>query len=199
MNQPIKDAAPGARCTVELIRKGGNWPYEGQALDKLIIEAAALAVEAGIGHEGEGPDSVSPDKSHAHINILLSNDEMIRALNSQFRGMDKATNVLSFPYGESDPANPEEAGMLGDVILAFETVEREARMRDIPLAHHVAHLVVHGALQLFGYDHGQDDEADEMEKLEISILAELNIPDPYIDPEFERTNNEDVSQLVPGE
>lgn len=206
MNQPIKDAAPGKRCAVELIRKGGGWPDEGQAFDRLITEAAALAVDAGAGHgephggcrEGGRPDIASGD-GRLHINVMLSSDEMIQGLNHQFRGLDKATNVLSFPYGQSDPANPEEAGLLGDVILAYETVERERLARGIPLAHHAVHLVVHGTLHLFGFDHGNDDEADEMEKIEISVLSQLNIPNPYAGLESGPVNSDETSQLMPGE
>ncbi len=114
----------------------------------------------------------------SEISVVLSDDEHIRELNKHHRGMDKPTNVLSFP-----PARTKTpAGMprfLGDVVLAFETVEREAAEETKPIEDHLAHLVVHGVLHLLGYDHEDEDEAETMEARERQILAKLGIPDPY--------------------
>src|SRR5690606_27325001 len=110
--------------------------------------------------------------------VIFTDDAAIRALNAEWRGKDKATNVLTFP------AFPVLRGgalppMLGDIVLAYETVEREAREEDKPFESHLSHLLAHGFLHLAGYDHEEDGEAEEMEDAERRILARLAIPDPY--------------------
>jgi probable rRNA maturation factor len=113
----------------------------------------------------------------AEVGVQLAEDAEVRALNARWRGIDKATNVLSFPA-----ANPDQiasAPMLGDIVMAFETVEREAAEEHKTLADHTAHLVVHGFLHLLGFDHQVAAEADRMEALEASILARLGIANPY--------------------
>ena len=108
----------------------------------------------------------------AELAILLTDDSGIRALNRDWRGIDKATNVLSFPAKNA-------SDHLGDVVLAFETIAREARSERKPFAHHLAHLAVHGFLHLVGYDHERSKDAVAMERTEREILCELAIPDPY--------------------
>jgi probable rRNA maturation factor len=105
--------------------------------------------------------------------VLLSGDAHVRALNSQFRGKDTPTNVLSFPA----PGQPWDH--LGDVVLASGVCTREAGAQGKALADHVSHLVVHGVLHLLGYDHLTDAQAEEMESLERRILSGIGIPDPY--------------------
>ncbi|MGP1276046.1 MAG: rRNA maturation RNase YbeY [Caulobacterales bacterium] len=104
--------------------------------------------------------------------ILFSDDSVLQSLNQRFRGKDKPTNVLSFPA-------PESENYPGDVALAFETCQREAEARGIALVDHAAHLAVHGVLHLNGFDHIQDDAAEEMEAVEIAALARLGIANPY--------------------
>lgn len=117
------------------------------------------------------------------LSVRLTGDEEVRALNSQWRGQDKATNVLSFP--QMAPGELESVGdsgpelMLGDVVLAHGVCEREAQKQAIPLEDHAAHLIVHGTLHLLGYDHGDDAKAEEMERREVSALRRLGIADPY--------------------
>jgi probable rRNA maturation factor len=112
--------------------------------------------------------------------VLLDNDAHVAALNKDFRGKPQATNVLSFPSGET--AVPRGApGYAGDIIIARETVEREAQEMGIPVVHHLQHLVIHGLLHLVGYDHINDGDAAEMEALETRILATLGVADPYAD------------------
>ena len=108
--------------------------------------------------------------------ILLSEDGEVRRLNRRWRGKDKPTNVLSFPSGAS---GPDGRTFLGDVVLAFETLAREAAGFERPLTDHLSHLVVHGVLHLMGYDHEKPAEARRMEGLEVRVLAGLGIPDPY--------------------
>ena len=109
------------------------------------------------------------------IVISLSSDAEVRPLNKAYRGVDKPTNVLSFPA----PAVLASRS-LGDIIIAYETAEREARDLAITLADHTAHLVVHGVLHLLGHDHGTDAEAEAMEGEERRILAAFGIADPYL-------------------
>jgi probable rRNA maturation factor len=109
----------------------------------------------------------------AELDIVLTDDSTIRALNRDWRGADKATNVLAFPTKDA------AAGHLGDIVLAFETISREARSERKPLAHHLAHLAVHGFLHLVGYDHERTKDALAMERTERRILGQLAIPDPY--------------------
>lgn len=117
------------------------------------------------------------------INLSLSNNDEVRRLNAEFRGKDRPTNVLSFANIDDDNfaeelENAEEVE-LGDIIVALETLEEEALQKGISLKDHFAHLLIHGILHLFGYDHQDDDEADEMEAVEIKILSVLNIDNPY--------------------
>lgn len=117
-------------------------------------------------------------KGAAELSILLTNDEEQQELNQQWRGKDSSTNVLSFP--QIEPFGPV-FGILGDITLARETLEREALDLDKSLPDHFTHLVVHGFLHILGYDHITDAEALQMESLETQILAALGIDDPYAD------------------
>ena len=131
-------------------------------LRRAILEAASMVPARG----GE-------------LAVVLTDDCTIRALNRDWRAKDAATNVLSFPAGEPPGARGSPC-LLGDIVIAYETTEREARAERKPFMHHLAHLAVHGFLHLAGHDHESDDEADAMEQLEIAILARLDVPDPYV-------------------
>lgn len=136
------------------------------------IAAAALGAGIGLVELPDGPMEVS---------LVLADDGTVRGLNRDWRGQDKATNVLSFAALD-DEDEPRPAGaplLLGDVVLAWETTAREAAEQDKPLADNLGHLVVHGVLHLLGFDHEDDDEAQEMEGVETAVLAALGIPDPY--------------------
>jgi probable rRNA maturation factor len=109
---------------------------------------------------------------HGEVSVALINDSDMQALNKKWRGKDKPTNVLSFP--DSGPAP-----VLGDIVIAFETVFREAEAANKPVQDHFIHLLVHGFLHLTGYDHMNDQDAKIMEALEISILTNFNIDNPY--------------------
>lgn len=132
-----------------------------KSLPARLKRASLLALErAGIG-EGE-------------VTILLADDARLRELNALFRGLDAATNVLSFP------AAPNATQQLGDVAIAYGVATREAKAEGKSLAQHATHLAVHGVLHLLGYDHIRVRDARKMEKLEIEILGALKIADPYI-------------------
>ena len=106
------------------------------------------------------------------LSIALVSDTDIQTLNREYRHKDKPTNVLSFP--DEGPAP-----LLGDIVLALETVQREAAEKSVQLEHHVTHLIIHGFLHLQGYDHQTEETAAEMEAIEIAALAALNIDNPY--------------------
>jgi len=113
----------------------------------------------------------------AELSLVLGGDPLVRSLNRRWRGRDQATNVLSFPAGSE--AGGEGPLLLGDVVLAYETVAREAETQGKTLAAHLSHLVAHGVLHLLGFDHESDAEARRMEGLERRILARLGMGDPY--------------------
>lgn len=117
----------------------------------------------------------------AEATLALSRDAEVRVLNRGWRGKDAPTNVLSFPTPPGTPTAPGIPPFVGDVVLALETVEREAGELALPLAHHVQHLVVHGLLHLFGFDHEDDAMAAEMEAIETRVLASIGVADPYAD------------------
>ena len=117
----------------------------------------------------------------AELSVLLTDDKRIRVVNRDWRGFDKATNVLSFPAVPVERL--EQSPLLGDLILAYETMEREALEEGKSLADHLSHLVVHGLLHLLGEDHETETEAERMEALEIAALARLGIGNPYADSE----------------
>ena len=117
--------------------------------------------------------------SDGELAVVLTDDAAICALNRDWRGKDAATNVLSFPAKEARP-DRRAPRLLGDIVIAYETVAREAAAEGKPFMHHLAHLAVHGFLHLVGYDHEANGDADAMERLEIAILARLDVPDPYL-------------------
>jgi probable rRNA maturation factor len=148
-------------------------------LQRAICEAAAMAATSG----GE-------------LAIVLTDDSAIRALNRDWRGKDQPTNVLSFPAHAPSRPLPRKGGvglgagsrragegrvrLLGDIVIAYETMAREALAEQMPFRHHLAHLAVHGFLHLVGHDHVANAEAKAMEALEIAVLARLDVPNPYM-------------------
>jgi len=131
---------------------------------------------------GAAAATVDLPSERLEVSVLLTDDSQVQELNRDYRQQDKPTNVLSFAaLDEDSPLPPDGPILLGDVIVAFQTTEREAVEEGKSFADHFSHLVVHGVLHLLGYDHLEDDEAEEMESLERSILGALGVPDPYKD------------------
>jgi len=156
---------PELPLDIDLMVEAGAWPAEAKLLG--LVERAAAAAFAELKLAGT-----------SELSVVFTDDAAIQTLNAEWRGKDKPTNVLSFP------AFPPAKGgrlppMLGDIVLAAETVAREAAEEKKPVENHVSHLLIHGLLHLLGYDHETDDEAEEMEAVERAALARLAIPDPY--------------------
>ena len=152
---------------IDIMVEGGEWPARGR-----LLEIAERAVKAAI---EAGGLLCSPD---SELSILCTDDSAMQVLNRQWRGKDAPTNVLSFPgcgVGVGDVAGP----ILGDIAMASETIHREAALEGKEFDHHLSHMIVHGLLHLFGYDHVDDGEAAEMERLERAALAKLGVDDPY--------------------
>lgn len=132
---------------------------------------ARRAIRAAWGNAGR-------PRRESEVSIVLGDDSFVQELNRTYRGQDRPTNVLSFP--NDDENGPDDAAcLLGDIVLAYETIMREAGEQNKNLADHLSHLCVHGLLHLLGHDHQTPAEARRMETLEISILAELGIADPF--------------------
>ena len=131
-------------------------------------------------------EMVDADTSEAELAVMLTDDGGIRTLNKNWRGLDKPTNVLSFPALQltTERSSQDAPRMLGDIAIAYETTRREADDEQKRFDHHLSHLAIHGFLHLIGYDHEKDQDAETMETLEREILAQLDIPDPYA--EWER-------------
>lgn len=135
-----------------------------RGLDGPVLDGPVLS-----GHVLDGPVEAS---------IVLADDALVRDLNRTYRRQDRPTNVLAFS-NDGKPEGITGPCLLGDVILARETVLREARDQGKSVAEHMSHLVVHGLLHLLGYDHDETPQAEKMEALEVAILAEIGIEDPY--------------------
>src|SRR4051812_21867615 len=165
---PVSSALP----LTEVLVVAECWQTEpdAEAVIHRAITAAAEIADADVGE--------------AELAVMLTDDTGIRTLNNNWRGIDKPTNVLSFPAlqptGDSR-ADDDAPRMLGDIAIAYETTRREADDEQKPFDHHLSHLAIHGFLHLISYDHEKDQEAETMEALETEILMRLGIPDPYAD------------------
>lgn len=165
MPEDITSGDGNVPVDIDISVEAGNWPDEA-SLTRLVDRAVVAAfAETGVVGRSE-------------LSLVFSDDAHIRTLNAGWRGKDKPTNVLSFPafpFVQGGPLPP----MLGDVVLAAETVAHEAALEDKPVENHITHLVIHGLLHLLGYDHETEAEAEAMEAVERAALARLAIPDPY--------------------
>jgi probable rRNA maturation factor len=142
---------------------------EAEPLARRAARAALAAAEEGVAPAGA-----------AEVGLVLGDDATLGRLNRQYRGVEGPTNVLSFAASEGSA--PESGGplLLGDVVLAYETVRRESEEQGKRFSDHLCHLVVHGVLHLLGYEHGSAAQAAAMERLEIAALASLGVSDPYV-------------------
>jgi len=149
-----------------------GWPSEEAllALGERVLETSARFL---VEHEQQPFPKVPPE-----VSLVFTDDAAIREINAEWRDQDKPTNVLSFPAYPLVPGG-KPGPMLGDIIIARETVAREAVELEKSFDDHLTHLLVHGFLHLFGYDHMDLDDAEEMEALETGILAVLGLSDPY--------------------
>ena len=121
--------------------------------------------------------AVQPQSDEVEMTVRIVDEAESHELNLNYRGKDRPTNVLSFPFECPDEV---ELPLLGDLVICRQVVEREAQEQDKPVMAHWAHMVVHGSLHLLGYDHIEDDEAEEMESLETQIMTGLGFADPYL-------------------
>lgn len=175
------DRRPGSRTSsniaLDIAAEGDRWTCLGaRPLASAARETAAALATA-----------IALPTQKCAATLMLSHDAQVQLLNKQWRGFDKPTNVLSFPSAVPTGVRVPNTRHLGDIILAEETVVREARDMGLAVGDHYRHLVLHGLLHLLGYDHETDGQAEEMEALETSILATLGIADPYAGTEPVRT------------
>ena len=157
---------PAGQISVDIIENGGDWTAIPDTVAAIRDAAAAAARFPESGLLG------------VEAAVALSDDAAVTKLNASYRGKPSPTNVLSFP-GHGAPSANAEPDFVGDIILAAETVMREAEQLGIPPRHHLQHLVIHALLHLSGFDHDSEASALRMEELETRILATLAIPDPY--------------------
>lgn len=149
-----------------------NVACEGWLPESSLLKLANACVSATI---DTAPIHLPPD---SQLSLLFDDDEAIRKLNRQFRDIDKATNVLSFPGCDLQPGD-EANEVLGDIAFALQTIKSEADLEGKQFDHHLSHLMIHGFLHLFGYDHLVENDAELMESLEVKALANLGIENPY--------------------
>ncbi|KAB2916279.1 MAG: rRNA maturation RNase YbeY [Hyphomicrobiaceae bacterium] len=169
-SEPEPPERPHSDLHVNIVEEAGDWSAFGAVHDRIRRAASALARDPGC------------DKARgAEAGVVLGSDALVQRLNGAYRGKDAPTNVLSFPYQEPPGAEEVDGGApyLGDVVLAAETIRREAAERGIEPEAHLQHLVVHGLLHLLGYDHLTDAQAEEMESVEVRILSAVGVADPY--------------------
>lgn len=160
-------------CEIDIIFQSPLWAKSRLGARHLVPQV----IDTAWGMVPNRPRGIIPE-----ITVTLTNDSAIKILNRDYRHKNKPTNVLSFPMWHHMKDIPVGSGPqpFGDIIVAFETIKREAVEQDKLLAHHFSHMLTHGFLHLLGYDHMNDDEADIMEGLEIRILKKLGIANPYI-------------------
>lgn len=162
----VASTLPPAKIAVE--RLDPAWSALAPGISSVARKAARAALAAAL-----------PTGPRAEIALALGDDALLRRLNRDYRGRDKPTNVLSFPFAAPPGTLAQSGRFLGDVAVARETLLAEAAAEGKPAVNHLSHLIVHGVLHLLGYDHERAADARRMEALERKILAGLGIPDPY--------------------
>ncbi|WP_343345985.1 rRNA maturation RNase YbeY [Sphingomicrobium sp. XHP0239] len=157
------------------IETDGDWDSSSASWDAIADPALRAAIaESAYPHLADASREVE-------VSLAFTTDEEVHALNRQWRGKDKPTNVLSFPMADADALAATDGPplLLGDIALAHGVCSREAEEKQIALERHATHLVVHGMLHLLGYDHQDDPSAEDMEARETRALSRLGHPDPY--------------------
>ncbi|MEQ8266248.1 MAG: rRNA maturation RNase YbeY [Parvibaculum sp.] len=165
-----KSRSPVSGLEIDVLREAGDWESDIEETVRRAAEHAYVVTRGG---------------DAAELCIVLADDALVAKLNKAYRGKEGPTNVLSFPAAEMPDTGAPEAvfegasPLLGDVVLARETIAREAAEQNKTFADHLSHLIVHGVLHLLGHDHLENDAAEEMEALERDILEDLGVADPY--------------------
>ena len=165
----MNSAAPDLQIDVAL--QDPAWE-DISGIESLVLTSVRTAMDNAI-----RPKKIEGKK--LEISILLANDDLIHILNREYREKDKPTNILTFAALDSEEPLGPDIVSLGDVVLSYQTIAREAKEQGIFLQDHITHLVVHGTLHLLGYDHKNEDDATNMETLEIRILEKLGVQNPY--------------------
>ena len=159
------DAEPPIGLSIDVVHESGEWGTLPTLTASVTAAAVAVAAELSL--------------TASNACVALSSDADVAKLNAAYRGKPAPTNVLSFPAGAMARAATSQERFLGDIVLAHETVQREAAALGLPFEHHLQHLIVHGLLHLLGFDHETDAEAQAMEALEVRVLSRLGIANPY--------------------
>ena len=183
MPQTAAERAPKSN---DCIQNSESMPSSALPLTEILVVADCWRAEPEAGATidraiAAAAEFITSEAGESELAVMLTDDAGIQTLNRNWRGIDKPTNVLSFPALQPrGPRHPDDAPrMLGDIAIAYETVRREADEEQKPFGDHLSHLAVHGFLHLIGHDHEKDQEAETMEALEREILSQLGIPDPY--------------------
>lgn len=160
---------------IQISIEEGAWPSE-----ERLLEMSTRVLGTAADYLRRSEKQPFPKAGAPEVSLVFTSDAEIRGINAEWRSQDKPTNVLSFPASPLMPGKMP-GPMLGDIIFAQETLTREAADLGKSFDDHLTHLMVHGFLHLFGYDHMEDEEAEKMEGLETRILGELGLSDPYGD------------------
>jgi len=171
---PWAHGAIGMKPCVAINVEDNAWREAVPDLDVSVADTVSVAMNMAIARSGN-----VRKKQETEISLLFTNNQKVQALNAQYRGADRPTNVLSFPGHIDQDSSVSSVIPLGDIALAFELIDQEAAAQGKSVSDHMSHLIVHGLLHLLGYDHKHDRDAVEMEQLERRILMSMGLHDPY--------------------
>lgn len=172
-DEPNSTAFLATGPSVVVDARVADWRKESPGIEEAVHQAALSAMAAGV------LGLIAPDG--VEVSVVLADDATVRTLNREYRGRDTPTNVLAFAQGVAVSEPGTGPLLLGDVVLAYETVRREAAAQNKSVADHTRHLVIHGLLHLLGFDHDTEAAAGDMERRETALLAALGVADPYAD------------------
>lgn len=169
----MRNTKQSAKIEIDIDCNHPGWTAEKDDVTVIVQDCCTKAIQKS---------GIDKKTKIIEVSILLTGDDFIKELNSNYRSKDKPTNVLSFPSYDFEAGHYENLDnyvVLGDIILAFETIKKEAIEQEKTFINHLLHLVVHGTLHLLGYDHIDDVDAEVMESLEISLLTDMGVENPY--------------------